>query len=371
MLRSTEAFIFLVLFFPFHGQAADSCLAVKECVNTYEASVNSSMGLVKSFCATQQGVTTESSCNGDCDGISKWISNSKDLKKISTAIQKTGQRIKLECINASLKRAINNGYICNSESSKPVAAGKDACVSNQMATFYQTTINDGIACLNSLNGGIDPKVILQKMNNESGFNPQLSSRAGIGIGQLVPVSIRELLGTKKGEGGGRDLIQSIASSNAGACSPFKNILQKDLKTMPPLPNMTKKRNLCPYISFDGGFQRNTILSLALFTHYRKQILSVLKSRNIKAQPPTIGKLTLAAYSRYGPREVRAYLESIREGASVSDLAVTKRFAYITEVENKMTELNCIKKFGSQCRSPSFRRKKKWTDDERSGAACIE
>lgn len=395
-----------VSIFSFQAYASSKCSEINRCVNNFESSSNSQKALVDAFCEAKTKVpeyfnndaasvkytSKEADCKNSCEYKNVvWKVNFQGLKELATKImhptppvtnQNPIQKIKnpeidASCIESSLKRDIGNGYLCASEKAKPVAitmGGEGGtCISDKVSNYYQEVVSDGINCLNSIGGQVDAKVIVQKMNNESGFNPQLSSPAGIGIGQLVPISIRELLGKDQGEGNGSWIVEKIAESKATVCSRFNKIVKQDLKQTPPLPNLTKKQNLCPYLSFDGGFQRNVILSLALFAHYRDQIVNELKKKSISVDSlePTINKLTLAAYSRHGPAGVRAFLRSMPNGKIISETAVKRHFAYIGEVEQKMAELNCIRKFGSDCQSASFRNSKKWSQEEMSGEACIK
>lgn len=406
----TVLILSLLVLIPNASIAQDSCGTMNKCVNTYEPLAQSGKKIVDVFCEAQARVpalfkgsapthvrveAAAACATGLCSPVNKAtealkaITNrlmifgkvvnepktDKEQQPVTASSKSTSGAISIDysCIAASLKRETGSGYLCRSENSNPEKVPANSCISEQIAQHYQEVINDGINCLNAEGGGIDPKVILQKMNNESGFNPQLSSPAGLGIGQLVPISIREMVGKKPGEGNGRKVVQRVADSSSPFCGRFKSLANKDLQVTPPLPSMTAKQNLCPYISFDGGFARNAILSLALYVHYRDMILSELKAKNIPEASigANISKLTLAAYSRHGPGGVRSFLRAQPNGRPLSTDAIKRRFVYIGEVERKMGELMCIKNFGSDCQSASFRNSKKWSAEDLSGQSCIK
>ena len=124
-----------------------------------------------------------------------------DVQKIGNALY-AQPKIKKECIVAALNRKIpanTDAYACAGKTPKTI--DKNQCITDRGARYIEFALSQAMSCLSTPESPIDPRTVLKKLNNESGFNFFIASEGGVGIGQLISAPPKELAGwtTDKGK----------------------------------------------------------------------------------------------------------------------------------------------------------------------------
>lgn len=294
-----------------------------------------------------------------------------DLKALRDFIQPS--KIKKECIVASLQReTAGTGYSC--ATGHPQAfdnAGATApCLNSSVADFLHYSLNQALSCLSPKEDPVDPRQILQKINNETAFHFFLASKAGVGQGQLTSYPVKEIAGwyNQKKEfipGQAYYLMEKLMASKNPACDPFKKIVSKDAKTPPPLPGT--KANYCRWLSVGEGLGRNLFYSLAYYIYVRDQIVK----EELKEKAPALVKnkelvnaLTLISYGPQGPAEARSLIHTLRLNNQTKPIEARKKLmeasSYLRQTQSKMAELINIYRHGQEI-SP----------EDLQGDSCVE
>lgn len=264
--------------------------------------------------------------------------------------------IKAACIQASLLREVGNtGYSCNK--GKPVAfdnsSGTAPCLNQQVLNFVQFSVNQAIACMSPPQDPIDPRVILRKINNETGFNFYVGYEGGVGIGQLTSSPVDDIAGwwseaSKKrparfNEGNAHGILETLVNNPNPACAPFKKIIAKELETPPPSPG--EKQNYCAWLSTGEGLGRSLVYGLGYYVyardHYIKDTLEE-RAPGLANNKDLVNTLTLVAYGPGGPAQAKSLIRTLRlnskSNPEAAKLLVTKHSAYVTQTDAKMHEL---------------------------------
>jgi hypothetical protein len=262
--------------------------------------------------------------------------------------------IKKQCIEASLQRDIDQtGYAC--EKGKPKSfenAGtnkkgkKDTsdipCLNQESVDYIHYSVNLAIKCFATIRDPIDPRILLKKINTETGFNFFLASTGGTGLGQLTSDPVKELAGqkTNKGEGNARSVLQDLAASTDSSCEPFKRVLEKDLNTPPPTPPID---NVCKYVAANDGFARALIMGMGYYVYNRDEVVVPFLQKNLGEEAAKnkelINLTTLLSYGPKGPNGALAYLE--RKGfkknkklTAAAGIETLKKAPYVSESEDR-------------------------------------
>lgn len=312
--------------------------------------------------------------------------NEKDLIELSK-IQPRAKApvISRECVEASMKRAPGNtGYTCDYPTQKEAKRGYNPktqsvskaygvaggatlqCVNNEMVDYAQFAINKVIDCLSPA-VPIDSRVIFQKLNNETGFNPSIANlNSGMGAGQITSPAAQEIT-TEAGKG--RYLLENIMKSNNKSCEPFKQIAKKDLKSYPRI----NANNFCSYASMGDGFARNLLYSVSYYVTMRDQyLIPALQDRAIKLanNEELVSKLTAISYGREGLQHAKWLIQRFRvnDRTNIKTLIqlIQKNSAYLAEIDDKMKEMLCLQKglAGADCKAM------KPTPEELRGDTCV-
>jgi hypothetical protein len=259
--------------------------------------------------------------------------------------------IKKQCIEASLQRDIDQtGYACKNGSAKPFEnsaqnGGKNTkdvpCLNQESVDYIHYSVNLAIKCFATIRDPIDPRILLKKINTETGFNFFLASGGGTGLGQLTSNPVKELAGqkTSKGEGNARSVLEDLAASTDSACEPFKHVLQKDLRTPPPTPPID---NVCKYVAPNDGLARTLIIGIGYYIYNRDEVVIPFLQKNLgqaaAENKDLINFTTLLTYGPKGPNGATAYLE--RKGfknkklTAAAAIETLKKAPYVSDAEKR-------------------------------------
>lgn len=294
--------------------------------------------------------------------------------------------IKRECIVASMKRNPGNkGYVCEYPGDRSprginpskqsilkyygTASGSTAqCVDEQMTDYVYFAANSAIQCMSGI-GKIDSKTLFRKINNESAFNISVASGGGVGIGQLTPIAIKEILDPKLGKG--RYILDHVANSGEKSCNGFKSVAAHDLKN----PPSTSVSNRCAWISPGDGFARNLIYAIGYYLTMRDKYLmpSLLKMAPALAQDEgLLNDLASIAYGAEGIKHAKSLLWKFRVNDKTNIAELRKKIRgnsrYLSNIKSKMKEVTCISKGwhndSSKCKKYNM------TSEELEGDACV-
>lgn len=307
---------------------------------------------------------TASLTKGVCPPANTPSKTANDIKRITSSVMSV-KKIKAECIQASMQREVGNtGYTCNKGQPKAFDNGKNsgACINPNTFNFVQYSINQAISCMSPAADPIDPRVILKKINNETGFNFYIGYSGGVGIGQLTSDPVNEIAGwwsTKKvrdkktkrvhkvtttyNSGNARGILETLATNPNPACAPFKKIIEKDLNVLPPSPG--SKKNYCSWLSVGEGLGRSLVYGLGYYVyardHYIKEALAERAPELIKNKD-LVNTLTLVAYGPGGPAQAKSLIRTLRLNnrtrPAEAILQVTRQSDYVQQTNDKMNEL---------------------------------
>jgi len=213
-------------------------------------------------------------------------SSSTLIASLQPQISSIGNKISKQCIEAALKRSKgqNNpqrvtcagdydGYTSHSYSSKSKTAyGKsEICFNEPVVDYIQYGVNSSMQCVNAIGksiggfSGIDPKIILRKLNRESAFNPTFYSATrgaqGTGMFQLTQGSIGEM---KSGRGKYYMDKAKELSGPGGACEAFAGLLDR----MPKVETRIGRKRACQFNSMGEGMARNLLFGMTYFAFLR-------------------------------------------------------------------------------------------------------
>ncbi len=293
------------------------------------------------------------------------VKTANDIKKVTNSTLSINSGIKIECIDASLQREVGNtGYSCHKGTPTAFDNFKSSapCVGRKTADFIQYSVNQAIKCISPTDDPIDPRVILRKINNETGFNFYIGYTGGVGIGQLTSDPVNEIAGwwdtkkvrdkkTKKvvemrttyTQGNAHSVLESLTTSTNPACAPFKKIVEKELQDPPPTPG--SKKNYCSWLSVGEGLGRSLVYGLGYYVYARDHFIKgALADRapDLIKNKDLVNTLTLVAYGPGGPAQAKAMIRSLRlNNRSNPDEAikqVSKQSDYVSQTNDKMNEL---------------------------------
>lgn len=274
------------------------------------------------------------------------------------------EKIKAECIKASLQREVRNtGYTCNN--GKPTAfensGSNAACIDQKTLNFIHFAINNAISCMSPPEDPIDPRFILKKINNETGFNFFLGYPGGVGIGQLTSDPVDELagwwqkkrIGKKKNktgqvetsfiQGNAKYILENLSKNTNPSCAAFKKIIESDLTSPPPSPG--NKNNYCQWLSVGDGLGRSLVYGLGYYVYARERFIK----ETLKDKAPALIKyndvvnsLTLVAYGPGGQAQAKALIRKLRLNNASKPSAVVEKINahsdYVAQTNEKLKEL---------------------------------
>lgn len=308
--------------------------------------------LMKSFLAT-------SSCSAQSPK-SKSMAALAKVAECAVGVEK----IKAECIKASLQREVKNtGYTCNN--GKPTSfensGSNAACIDQKTLNFIQFSINNAISCMSPPEDPIDPRFILKKINNETGFNFFLGYPGGVGIGQLTSDPVNELAGwwqkkrignrksknakveTTFNQGNAKYILENLSQNTNPSCAPFKKIVESDLASPPPSPG--NKNNYCRWLSVGEGLGRNLVYGLGYYVYARDRFIKDTlqeKAPELIKNKEVVNSLTLVAYGPGGQAQAKALIRKLRLNNSSKPSAVVEKINahsdYVAQTNEKLKEL---------------------------------
>lgn len=293
----------------------------------------------------------------------------------------TTKKIKKECIEASLQRElIGDGYSCLTQKPKKFeySGSSIPCLNQKSVDYIHFAVNEALNCLSTERTAIDPRFILKKFNNETGFNFFLAYSGGKGIGQLTSDPVDDIAGWRSANGkfnvgNARYILQDLVKSKNPACKPFIETIKNDLDMPPPSP--AKEANYCHWVSPGDGLARNLVYSLGYYVYVRDKIVQPAVSRlapRMGLNNNIINYITLVAYGPGGPAAAKALIRRIRLNdrmppAQVKE-KVIKLSSYVRQTEEKMDEL--LAKLNTNANANANANTNP-TDAERRGDSCIQ
>jgi hypothetical protein len=235
----------------------------------------------------------------------------------------------------------------------------------------QFTINSAIACLSPPGNPLDARILMKKLNNESGFNFYLGKNIGVGIGQLTSDPVKDIAGwyqrpanpkqkkrpaeadtkynieqrgTNFVNGNANEVLENLMKNPNPHCKPFQKILENEAQFPPPPPYPGAKKNYCHWLNPQRGLARSLIYGIGYFLHNRDlEVIPRLEkhSRTLANNRDVVSALTMISYGRNGIRGAQAWMSTARitNQAKASDvLTILNNNEYLSETENKMAEL---------------------------------
>lgn len=289
------------------------------------------------------------------------------------------EKIKKQCVEAALQAEVNNvGYICDGKNKiKFKNTGKSApCLNQKIVDFLHYSLNRAINCISTDRDPIDPRFILKKMNNESGFNFFVADSEGVGMGQLTSDPVKQIAGTyekgKPEKGGSYYILEDVINSTNPSCKPFADILRKDLMD-PPL-NKKNQLQQCTWLTPGSGVARNMMYSLMYYAYLRDKVIKpALEKRGgvtLASNKDLVNYLTLTAYGKGATSRAKAIIKVLRfsnksdPSQTVND--VKEESEYVKETESRMQDLldQLKKEFPAEYNKTS-------PDKHKRGDTCIE
>lgn len=308
------------------------------------------------------------SANELCDQRprSTWSSVTGFVETALKTFETPPPRIKEECIQKSLQRDINNdGYICRQnrptrfDNSGPQAP----CITPELSSYISFAVNEAIACVSGdATTPIDPRFILKKFNNETGFNFHLGYEGGVGLGQLTSNPVKEIAGwtektnnrTVTHAGNANYILEELLASSNPSCLPFQKTLANDNNQRPPLPN--RSQNYCNWVSPGTGLARNLFYSLAYYRWLRDDVVAPnvrRRSPQLSNDKELINNLTLVAYGPGGLSEALSLMDDARLNRKTTSQKAIEQIQrgsqYLRDTGSKLNEIT----------------------DDGSGRSCIE
>ncbi|MDG0818220.1 hypothetical protein NWE73_17695 [Bdellovibrio sp. PAP01] len=299
----------------------------------------------------------------DCPPPSTPIKTANDINKVVRSALPSG-RIKAECIQASMQREVGNlGYSCKKGQPTAFENFKESvpCIDQKTFNFVQYSVNQALKCMSPAEDPIDPRVILRKINNETGFNFYIGYSGGVGIGQLTSDPVNEIAGwwstskvrdpkskrvikqNKYTPGNAHSILETLAANPNPACAPFKKIIEKELTTPPPSPG--SKKNYCSWLSVGEGLGRSLVYGLGYYVyardHFIKEALADRAPALLKYND-VVNTLTLVAYGPGGPAQAKSLIRTLRLNNRSKPFEVIKQVTqksdYVSQTNDKMKEL---------------------------------
>lgn len=234
----------------------------------------------------------------DCLGTSPH-QTTKDLRAVTQ--RALPRSISRSCIAASLRRQHTApSRFC----AAPEKAPKDLappgpngpCITPEMTDYITWSFNQAVACLNPTAEPLDPFLLFQKFNNETGFKYFTGYAGGVGVGGLTSIAVQELNQSSR-------IMRQVSLYARPECEPFKNAL------------LARPKNVhrhCEWIENDHGLARNLIYSVAYFLDIRDrqfanhrydhqgQRISMRQKIQAVAGPDSLQWLNYASLALYGP-----------------------------------------------------------------------
>lgn len=269
--------------------------------------------LAQAFASYQKAACEEAINSGPENSLRKFLKVANLYKDINNAVSDVEPTfIKKQCVEAALQRDIaQKAYACDRKRTSFANSGKNEtpCLNQKSVDYIHYAVNLAIKCFATVAEPIDPRFLLKKINNETGFNFFLASEGGTGLGQLTSYPVRDLAGQKAKEGNGRFVLEDLAASKDSACEPFKKVIQKDLKNPPPVPPID---NVCSYVSVNDGLARTLVIGMGYYIYNRDQVVIPYLEANMGAQAvknkELVNYATLLTYGPDGPNGAKAYLD---------------------------------------------------------------
>lgn len=276
--------------------------------------------------------------------------------------------IKKECVEASLQRDIDQkGYTCEGNTAKEFnnsAEGNTPCLNRYSVDYIHFSVNLALKCFATLRDPIDARFLLKKINTETGFNFFLGSSGGVGMGQLTRWPVKEIAGQKKLEGNARQIFEDLAKSEDPACKPFKQVVEADLKTPPPIPPIN---HVCKYVSTNDGLARNLAYGLGYFIYNRDEVIKpFLRQKNISKDlvrsKELVNYATLLSYGPDGPEGAKAFMDSNRfkKGTVDQGIRALKSADYVNTANER---------YKSQL-LPFFKPGEEPSNEDLKGSSCV-
>lgn len=297
----------------------------------------------------------------------------KEIQKIT----KYKTRIKKECIEGALQRMPGNGgLLCGKDktaiikNSKVVAeivtinekketkklkTPQALCYGQEIVDYIHFAVNQSISCISSVAATpVNPRYLLKKLNNETGFNTFISYSGGKGISQVTSPAVKEMTGwydkrSKKWiTGYGFQVFEKIISSNNPACSAFKEIIQDDIKNPKhPAPPYATSDNACTWTAIDHGLARNLIYGLGYYVYVRDSLVAKrLKNKFGKnhfsiTDGDILNNLALESYGHDGFDSAEIIIKSLRKNYKKPKQMLTEiqdDSLYLKETNTQMESL---------------------------------
>ncbi|MEN0059203.1 MAG: hypothetical protein AAGB31_10250 [Bdellovibrio sp.] len=326
--------------------------------------------LTKSFHASR------SAQGGFCLTCGTSSQTQSNLNQVNEVLQQTvlPLKIKKDCIVAALQREIQQtGSIC--DGNKPLRqfdnGGKTApCLHATDVDYIHYSVNLALQCLATVKAPLDARVVMKKINNESGFNFFLAYVGGVGALQLTSDAVKDMSSYKPQPnsstivGSGRYIVEGVLNSQNKACQPFAEVLKNDIKKRPPYPG---RNSYCSWVSTGEGFARNLIYAMGYYLHNRDDIIAP-KLRSISPHlaenQEILNALTLLSYSSEGRAGAFAAIRNLRlsKNSKPAEVvqAANKKYTYLRETDKKMREL-----------LENIHGPRKMSADEIRGNTCVE
>ena len=280
--------------------------------------------------------------------------------------------IKRECIAAAMRREPSNtGYACEfpdpkkakkevdlSKQSVPRSYGTAGgetlqCVNNEMVNYMTYAVNAAIQCM-SPNMPVDSRVILQKINVESGFNHSLVSKDGAGCTKITSWAKKELT---EDIGNGKHILEAVAQSDKKSCAGFKDIAKKDLAN-PPTINTS---NACDWANPGDGLARSLMYGVGYYIVLRDHYIAPYlkkRSKNLAKNTDVLSDLSAIAYSKEAMRHAKWLLQKFRVNENTKApqflQQIKRNSTYLRSIDKKMREMECLRRgfdpMGDRCKT---------------------
>jgi hypothetical protein len=253
---------------------------------------------------------------------------------VDRALQPKHLAIQSTCILASLKRSgPEAGYFCPTAKGPGKILGnpggsRAACISSELANYTTWAFNKAVACMNNPQRPLDPSLLFQKFNNESGFNYFVGYEGGMGIGGMTSIAVKELNLNS-------NVFTQVFNPLKPDCVPFAQAMKNK-------PNNVFNR--CEWLDMEEGLARSLIYSIGLFLHIRDNQLSSLRDDFERANLEDYRALNLATLAIYGPeglaakRDISAILKSKPRNFGEFKQRLFSRVPYLRHIDSKSAEV---------------------------------
>lgn len=179
----------------------------------------------------------------------------RDLRSVTQRV--LPRNISRTCIAASLRRQHTApSRYCSDPEKGPqdlTPPGPNGpCITSEMIDYITWSFNQAVACLNPTAEPLDPYLLFQKFNNETGFKYFTGYGGGVGVGGLTSIAVQELNQSSR-------IMRQVSFYARPECEPFKNAL------------LARPKNVhqhCEWVENDHGLARSLIYSVAYFLDIR-------------------------------------------------------------------------------------------------------